>query len=133
MKGFVKMQEDFRKMHSSITDLDGFNSLARSLERCEVRRLGTGVVQARKNIACRLGISADAIENFRSLRAKMVPHFLMNRVRAELISALQLEMQNLEHEIQLHKQAGSNHTGDALVAAETQVAAIKEIIRGEMK
>ena len=133
MKGFVKMQEDFRKMHSAIADLDNFNALARSLERCEVRRLGTGVIQARRNIACRLGVSADAIENFRSLRAKMVPHFLMNRVRAELISALQLEMQNLEHEIQLHKQAGGCHSGDALVAAETQVAAIKQVLRAEMK
>jgi hypothetical protein len=133
MKGFVKMQEDFRKMNNAVGDLDNFNAMARSLERSEVRRAGTGVLQARVDIARRLGIGPDAIENFRSLRAKMVPHWLMNRVRAELVSALHVEMQNLEHEIQLHRQAGTHHTDDALASAETQVAAARAILRGEVK
>jgi hypothetical protein len=133
VKGFVKMQEDFRKMNSAVGDLDHFNAMARSLERSEVRSVGSGVIQARKNIARRLGINPDTIENFRSLRAKMVPHWLMNRVRAELVSALQLEVQNLEHEIQLHRQAGADHSGNALIAAETQVAAVRQILRGEVR
>jgi hypothetical protein len=133
MKGFVKMQEDFRKMNSAVGDLDNFNAMARSLERSEVRSVGTGVTQARKNIARRLGITADTIENFRSLRAKMVPHWLMNRVRAELISALHVEVQNLEHEIQLHRQIGSGHCDHALASAETQLAAARQILEGGVK
>lgn len=127
------MSKDSRQMNSAVSDVETLNGLARSLERSEVRRSGYGVIQARKNIARRLGITADTIENFRSLRAKMVPHWLMNRFRAELISALQLEVQNLEHEIQLNKQIGAHHTDNAMAAAEAQLAAARKILSGEVK
>lgn len=127
------MTKEFRQMNSAVSDVETLNGMTRSLERSEARRSGSGIIQARKNIARRLGITADTIENFRSLRAKMVPHWLMNRIRAELISALQLEAQNLEHEIQLHRQAGSHHSGTALVSAETQLAAAREVLRSEVK
>jgi plasmid maintenance system antidote protein VapI len=131
MRGFVKVQEKFSQMDSAAGDIDTFNKLARSLERSEDRQCGAGVIQARKNIARRMGITADTIENIRTLRSKIVPHWLLNRLRAELITSLQSEMANLEHEIQLHKQTGADHTGDALVAAETQLQAAREILRAE--
>lgn len=127
------MSREFRKMNSAVSDVETLNGMTRSLERSEARRLGTGLLQARKNIARRLGITADTIENFRALRAKMVPHWLMNRVRAELVSALQSEVLNLEHEIQLHKQIGTQHTDHALASAAAQLAAAREILRGEVK
>jgi hypothetical protein len=130
MKGFVKMQEDFRQMNSAVSDLATLNKMTRSLERSEVRRCKTGVLQARKNIARRLGISDTQIENFRALRTKIVPHWLMNKVRAELVTILKTEIKNLEHEIQLHRQAGANYSGDALVSAETQLIAAREILSG---
>jgi hypothetical protein len=127
------MQEDFRKMNSAVSDLETLNGMARSLERSEVRRGTSGIMQARKNIARRLGITDDQIENFRSLRTKIVPHWLMNRVRAELFTVLQLEVQNLEHEIQLHKQTGADYRDDALATAETQLAAARSILSGKVK
>jgi hypothetical protein len=133
MKGFVKMKEETRKMNSAVSDVETLNGMARLLERSEVRRVGSKVMQARKDIARRLGITDDQIENFRSLRTKVVPHWLMGRVRAELISVLQLEVQNLEHEIQLHRQAGADHSGTALVAVETQLATARQILREEVK
>jgi hypothetical protein len=57
----------------------------------------------------------------------------MSRFRAELISVLQMEVQNLEHEIQLHLQAGSDHSGDALLSAETQLAKARSILAGKIK
>lgn len=127
------MQEDFRQMNSATSDIAALNGMARSLERSEARRIGTTLTQARKTIARRIGVTSAAFENFLYQRTKVVPSWVMSRVRAELISALQLEVQNLEHEIQLHRQAGSDHSGSALVAAETQLAAAREILRGEVK
>jgi hypothetical protein len=84
-------------------------------------------------VARRVGITASAFENYLYQRTKVVPNWLMNRVRAELVSVLQLEVQNLEHEIQLHRQTGSDHSGDALISAEAQLAAARQILRGEVR
>jgi hypothetical protein len=127
------MPKEFRQMNSAVSDLETLNGLARSLERSEARRIGTTPSKARKAVARRLGITKDALENFLYRRTKVVPHWLMSCVRSELVSALQLEMQNLAHEIQLHRQAGSDHSGTALVAAETQLEAARQILEGEMK
>jgi hypothetical protein len=130
---FVQMTEDFRDMGGQVSDIDVLNERTRLLERSEVRRIGTSLLQARKNIARRLGITADTIENFRSLRNKIVPSWLMNKVHGELISALQLEAQNLEHELNLHRQTGAHHSDDSLMAAEAQLAAVRKILMGENK
>jgi len=127
------MQEDFRQMNSAASDISTLNGMARSLERSEARRVGTTLTQARKMVARRIGVTSAAFENFLYSRTKTVPSWLMGRVRAELISVLELEVQNLEHEIQLHKQAGSDHSGTALVAAETKLAAARKILKGEVK
>ncbi len=125
------MQEDFRNMHSATSDIEALNGMARSLERSEARRIGTTLTQARKVVARRIGVTSSAFENYLYQRTKTVPSWLMGRVRAELISVLQLEIQNLEHEIQLHKQSGSPHTDDALASAEAQVAAARKILQGK--
>lgn len=127
------MQEEFRQMNSAVSDVETLNGMARSLERSEARRIGTTLTQARKMVARRVGITASAFENYLYQRTKVVPNWLMSRVRAELISVLQLEVQNLEHEIQLHRQTGADHTGDALISAAAQLAAAREILMGEVK
>ena len=124
------MQEDFRQMNSAASDIEMLNEMARSLERSEARRIGTTLTQARKTVARRVGLTAAAFENFLYQRTKVVPNWVMGRVRAELISVLQLEVQKLEHEIQLHKQIGSDHSDDALNAAETQLEAARKILNG---
>jgi hypothetical protein len=127
------MSKEFRQMNSAVSDLDTLNGLARSLERSEARRIGTTPTQARKSVARRLGITKDTLENFLYRRTKVVPHWLMSCVRSELVSALQLEVQNLEHEIQLHRQAGSDHSGSALVSVEAQLAAARQILDEEVR
>lgn len=127
------MPKEFHQMNSAVSDLETLNGLARSLERSEARRIGTTPSKVRKAVARRLGITKSTLENFLSRRTKVVPHWLMTCIRAELISVLQLEVQNLEHEIQLHRQAGADHTGTALVAVETQLAAARQILREEVK
>jgi hypothetical protein len=133
MRRFVEMPEEFHQMNSAVTDLETLNGMARSLERSEARRIGTTPTKVRKIIARRLGITKSSLENFLSRRTKVVPHWLMSCVRAELISVLQLEVQNLEHEIQLYRQAGADHSGSALVAIETQLATARQILREEVK
>lgn len=127
------MTEEKGPMASSVGDIHSLNQMARLLERSEVRRVNTNLMQARKNVARRLGITADMIENFRSLRNKIVPHWLMDKVEAELRSALEMEAQNLEHEIQLYRQTGAHHSGSALVEAETKLVAVREILAGGVK
>ncbi len=126
------MQEDIRPLNS-LADVEEFNRIARSLERSEMRHTGRKLLPAREEVARRIRITDDQIENYRSGRTKIVPHWLMRRIRAELISVLGMEVLNLEHEINLHRQIGADHTGDTLVAAETQVAAVRAILRMELK
>lgn len=130
MGAYAQMTEEYRPMNSAVSDIDKFNGMTRWLERSEARIAGTDLIPTRKSIARRLGISADTIENFRSLRNKIVPHWLMNRVHAELGSALQLEMQKLEHEISLHRQIGTHHSDAALAAAAAQLEAARKILTG---
>jgi hypothetical protein len=133
MRRFVEMPKEFHQMNSAVSDLEMLNGMARSLERSEARRIGTTLTRARKIVARRIGITASAFENILYQRTKNVPSWLMGRVRAELVSVLQLEVQNLEHEIQLYRQTGANHSGDALIAVETQLIAAREVLRGEVK
>jgi hypothetical protein len=127
------MQKEFRKMNSAVSDLETLNGMARSLERSEARRVGTTLTRARQMVARRLGITAATFENILYQRTKNVPNWLMNKVREELVSVLQLEMRRLEHEIQIARQTGSGNRDDALIAAETQLAAAREILAGEVK
>src|SRR5882757_3776399 len=99
MEAFVKITEEFRQMNSAVSDLETLNGMARSLERSEARRHGTTLTRARKTVARRLGITAAAFEIYIYQRTKVVPNWLMNKVRAELVSVLQLEIQRLEHEV----------------------------------
>lgn len=118
---------------NAMSDVSTVNRFARRLEDAEARRLGIKTVEARYRIAGRIGVSPGTLENIRRLRTKIVPNWLMSRIRAELISVLQTEMRRLEHEIQLARQIGSDHRDDALASAETQLAAAREILAGEVK
>lgn len=116
------------KPMNAMSDVSTVNRFARSLEDAEARRLGIKTVEARSRIAGRIGVSPGTLENIRRLRTKIVPNWLMNRIRAELISVLQTEMRRLEHEIQIARQSGSDGRDDALAAAETYLATTREIL-----
>ena len=117
-----------RQMYSAIDDISKFNDLAGRLERAEASRRKTGLMQARKNIAPRLGVTPSTLENYRTLRLKGVPHWLMQKVRDELVAVLQSEMDRLGHEIQIYKQTAGGHRDDALAEAEAQLAKARQLL-----
>ena len=121
------------KPMNAMSDVTAINKFARTLEDAEARRLGIKTSDARTRVASRLGVSPGTLENIRRLRTKIVPNWLMNKVRAEFVSTLQLEIQRLEHEIHVARQTGSDYRDDALASAETQLASAKAILMGEVK
>ncbi len=125
------MRRENTKMHAS--DIGELNEFARKLERSEVRRGEANLTQARKNIAQRIGITVRQIENYRSARNKTVPYRIMEKFRAALISALQLEMKNLAHEIELNRRIGERINQSTLAAAEAHIEQVRELLSGEIQ
>lgn len=119
------------KPMNAATDVATLNRFARALENAEAKRIGASLPMARSRIASRLGVSPGTLENIRRLRTKIVPNWLMNKVRSELISVLQLEIRRLEHEVHLARQTGSNHRDGDLASAETSLATAREILTAE--
>ena len=115
---------------NAFSDVATVNRLARVIEDQEAKRLGIPVTSARSRVANRIGVAPGTLENLRRLRTKIVPNWLMNRIRAEFIAVLQSEIQRLEHEIQIARQTGMDHRDDDLAKAEAQLASAKEILEG---
>lgn len=121
------------KPMNAMSDVTAINKFARTLEDAESRRLGIKTSDARTRVAGRLGVSPGTLENIRRLRTKIVPNWLMNKVRAEFVATLQLEIRRLEHEINIARQTGADYRDDALASAQTQLASAKAILEGEVK
>lgn len=115
---------------SASADIATAERWTRALEESEAKRLGVSGKDARKSLARKLKASPGTLENIRRLRTKLVPHWLMAKIRSEFITTLQLEIQRLEHEIHMARQSGVDARDDALCAAETQLAKAKEILNG---
>ena len=119
---------EFNQMNA-VSDIEAVHRFARRLEDAEAKRLGVRIAEARISLARRLRTSPGTLENIRRLRTKIVPNWLMARIKAEFVSVLQTEIARLEHEISVAKQIGLHHSDDALQEAETQVAAAREILK----
>lgn len=119
---------EFNQMNA-MTDIDAAHHFAKALEDAEAKRLGVRANEARRVVARRLRTSPGTLENIRRLRTKIVPAWLMARIRTEFVSLLQAEIVRLENEINLARQIGGNYRDDILQKAETQMAAAKEILR----
>lgn len=119
---------EFIQMSSS-ADVITARDWTRKLERVEIDR-GYGPDEARKLLARRLKTSPGTLENIKRLRTKLLPSWLMNRIRAEFVSVLQSEIQRLEHEIHIARQAGMDNRDDAISAAAAQLAAARKILEG---
>lgn len=121
------------KPMNAMSDVATINRFASSLVEKEAKRLGVTRPEAEKKLANRLGVSPGTLENIRRLRTKIVPNWLMNKVRIELIAVLQLEMLRLEHEISTARQTGLGNHDDAIIAAETQLAKARQALEGGVK
>lgn len=118
---------------NAMSDIEAVHRFARTIEDAEAKRLGIRLSEARVSLARRLRTSPGTLENIRRLRTKIVPNWLMARIKAEFVSVLQNEIARLEHEIIIAKQIGAHHSDDTLAAAETQLAAAREIMVGGLK
>lgn len=114
---------------NAMTDVEAVHRFARTLEDAEAKRLGVRTTEARISLARRLRTSPGTLENIRRLRTKIVPAWLMARIRSEFVSLLQAEILRLENEINIARQTGVDHSDDNLQAAQAQVVAAKEIMR----
>lgn len=119
---------EFNQMNA-VSDIEAVHRFARTLEDAEARRLGVRVAEARISLARRLRTTPGTLENIRRLRTKIVPNWLMARIKAEFVSVLQAEITRLENEITIANKVGSTHSADVLQAAAAQMVAAKEILR----
>jgi hypothetical protein len=129
----VTSNRDGRFDMNAASDVATINRFARTVEDSEARRLGIPVTSARKRVADRLGVAPGTLENLRRQRTKMVPNWLMNRMRIEFIATLQAKIQRLEHEIHIARQTGMDHRDDELAKAEAQLAAARQILDEAIK
>lgn len=123
---------EFNQMNA-VSDIEAVHRFARRLEDAEAKRLGVRVTEARISLARRLRTSPGTLKNIRRLRTKIVPNWLMARIKAEFVSVLQNEIARLEHEIHVAKQIGTDHRESDLVSAETQLHAARAILAGEVR
>lgn len=119
---------EFVQMNAA-ADIATANRFVEVIENAEAKRRGIRVGEARPIVARRLGASPGTLEGIRRLRTKIVPNWLMARIKAQFVSVLQDEIARLEHEITVAKQIGLHHSEDDLQAAEAQMVAAKEILR----
>lgn len=115
---------------NAATDIETANKLATALEKAEARRLSLPVTKVRGRLADRLGISPGTLENIRRARSKIIPNWLMTRIRWEFVAVLQNEIVRLEYEIDIARQAGMDYRDDDLAAAEAQLVAARKVVGG---
>ncbi|MDQ2079506.1 hypothetical protein RA307_04870 [Xanthobacteraceae bacterium Astr-EGSB] len=113
---------------NATVDIATASRFVATIEDVEARRLGVNTIEARRAVASRCGIAPGTLENLRRERAKVVPHWIMARVRAAFIAILQSEIQRLEHDITIARQVGLDDRDDDLAAAAAQLVAAKTLI-----
>jgi len=123
---------EFVQMNAA-TDVEAVHYFTRTIEDAEAKRLGIRVGEARTRLARRLKTSPGTLENIRRLRTKIVPSWLMSRIREEFVSVLQSEIARLEHEISIARQIGAHHSDHALSSAEAQLTAARKILAEEVR
>lgn len=118
-------------MSTATADVSTAHHFVTSIENAEARRKNRTVEEVRPDVARKLKASPGTLENIRRFRSKVIPSWLMDRIRAEFVAVLQDEIKGLEHEVQLARQAGANYRDDTLASAEAQLQAAKQILGGE--
>lgn len=116
---------------NAVADVNLAHKWARTLEDAEAKRLGVPVTDVRPSVARKLGISPGTLEGIRRFRTKIIPNWIMARIRLEFVALLQSEIRRLEHEIHIARQAGADHRDNDLAAAETQLCNAKKILENK--
>lgn len=121
------------QMSTATADVSTAHHFVTKIENAEAKRKKKTVNKVRPDVARKLQTAPGTLENIRRLRSKVIPNWLMERIRAEFVSVLQSEIQGLEHEVHLARQIGAHHSDDTLASAEAQLAAARQILMGEVK
>ena len=99
------------------------------LEDGEARAKGLPKEEVRRSLARRMRVLPGTLRNIRKNRVKSIPHWMMVRIRAELIAVLQHEANRIQHEIHLARQTGVDHRENNLAKAEAQLVEAQAILR----
>lgn len=126
---FIRRKWTIHPMNAA-TDISLAKRWAEVLEGAEAKRLGVPLCEARKAVARDLQTAPGFLENLRRSRIKIVPSWLMARIRAAVVAQLQAEMMRLEYEIQLAKQTGLDPRDDDLAKAQIALETAKAILKG---
>lgn len=98
------------------------------LEDRERMRSGVPLPVARRTVARRLNIAPGTLDGLRRGRGKGMRAWLVERLQAAIIAELQHEIGRLEHALQMARQCGMDTRESEVCAAETQLAALHELI-----
>lgn len=124
----VSQYRDNKSMSSAALDQDA-KRWATVIEDGEARRLGRNIEEVRPIVANRLGVAPGTIERLRKGRVKGVKTWLYGRLRGLVIEELQREIHGLQHELFLARQSGVGAGDDAIIAAQTHIAAAQELLK----
>ena len=109
-------------MAAAETDIEMASGSLEMLEWLMARRKRRTVEENRPAIARSLDVSVTAVERIRHKRRKVIPSWVMAGIRAKLIDALQQEIAELEHEINIAHHLGVREDSYLQVAAALQTA-----------
>ena len=118
---------DIARVNAAL-DLEMAHKWASTIEDAAAVRLGVKVEEARPDVARKLGVAPGTLENLRRLRTKVIPNWMMMRLRSEFVAVLQSQIMRLEHEIHIARQTGASYRDDALASAEAQVVKAKALL-----
>lgn len=117
-----------RKMNSAVSDIPRASRMLTLLEDTEARRKQITVGEARTAIARALRVPAKTLLHIRNQRRKSVQNFLLAGIRDRLITALQQEIAEFEHQIHIARQIGVDCRDDLFQEAAAAIATAREIL-----
>ncbi len=117
-----------RRKFGPVSDVPVASRMLTLLENTEARRRGVSVEAARTGIARALRIPTATLRHLRNQRRKTVESCLLAGIRDRLITALQGEIAEFEHQIHIARQIGVDCRDDLFQEAAASIAAAKEIL-----
>lgn len=127
------MTHEMAQFDPLASDGERASKMVMTLENTVAFREQRNIADVRPMIARRIKTTTGTLLHIRKQRRKIVPSWLMNAIREELVSVLQSEVARLEHEIHIHRQVAGSHRGDHLAEAEAQVVEAKKTLRLAVK
>ncbi|CAB4145833.1 hypothetical protein UFOVP1204_57 [uncultured Caudovirales phage] len=103
---------------------------ATDLGSAEASNSGHPLPVACKSVARRLGLPVSSIDNIRRGRVKSVSARVLDRIRSAIISKIQQEMRELEHELEVAMRASTHPLDDEILQAQAALAAARSILKG---